>query len=330
MPVPFDIDSASDMVDLSIQKMWIKSKADLKEYHKDYYFVEPVTDYIVKDSSVTSLSSFTKVPENAVIPASSPYQGYDKSYTQGFFSGMLRITRPMWRYGIKARKLNGIVVELKKDAIRFKEQVLANVVNNLGTSSYSDTTGRYSFTVTNSGGDAVVMKSTSHTREDGGTNWNNEITDGTTVNMAFDYEALKAARKTEQAINGGIGEILDINLNKLICKKESTVHHRAQEILKAIQKGEQPGTANRESPIPFVYDIVPVPYFTGDTVWGMFDSSMNGLKYGLQCKEGMPLTIDPQFIDYDTKEIKHSAGMDFAFGFNDVRNFVFSDGDNVA
>lgn len=44
--VPFDLDSASDLTDLSIQSIWIKSKSDLKEYHKDYYYVEPVSDYI--------------------------------------------------------------------------------------------------------------------------------------------------------------------------------------------------------------------------------------------------------------------------------------------
>ena len=96
-----------------------------------------------------------------------------------------------------------------------------------------------------------------------------------------------------------------------------------------MQKGEQPGTANREAPIPFVFSIIGNPYFSSDTAYGMFDSSMNGLKYGLQYKEGMPLTLDPQFIDYDTKEMKYTSGMDFAYGWNDVRNWVLSDGTNA-
>jgi len=326
--VPFDLDAASDLTDLSIQKIWIKSKADLKEYHREYYYVEPVTDYIVKDSSITALDSFSKIPENAVIPASSPYQGFSKTYTQSFFSGMLRITRPMWRYGIKARKLEGIVTELRNDAIRFKETVLANVFNNMASTSYQETTGRYAYTVTNSGGDSAAPKSTAHTREDGGTNWNNQITDGTTVNMDFDYDGLKAAYKTAQAIKGGIGETLDINLSHLLCKKESSVYHRAQEILNGLKRGEQPGTANRESVIENRYIITANPYFSNDAYWGMIDTSMNSDKFGLQVKEGMALVLDPQFIDYDTKEIKYSAGMDFAYGFNDVRNLVLSDGTN--
>lgn len=327
--VPFDLDAAADLTDLSIQSIWIKSPSDQKEYHREYYNVESVNDLIVKDSSLTSISAFSKIAENQAIPAASPHQGFDKTYTQSFFAGMLRITRPQWRYGIQTRKLESIVVELKNDAIRFREQVLANVLVNAESASYTDTTNGLSFTVTNTGGDGQVFATTSHTREDGGTNWDNIISDGTTSNMDFDYDALKAARKTAQAILGGVGEILDINLDTLVCKKESSVHHRAQEVLNTIKTNMQPGTANREAPFGFPFKIVAIPYLTSDIEWMMFDSSKKGSKFGLQLKEGMPLTLDPQFIDYDTKEIKYSAGYDFTFGFNDVRNWVWSDGDNT-
>lgn len=327
--VPFDIDSASDLVDLSIQKIWIKSKADLTQYHKQFYNIETVTDYIVKDSSITSISTFSKIVENQRIPAASPYQGFDKAYTQGFFTGMLRITRVMWRYGITARRLQGLVNQLRNDGIRFRERVLAGPINNMATASYTDTNGLFNFTVTNTGGDGVVPKSTAHTREDGGTDWANEITDGTTSDMDFDYDALKAARTVAQAILGGVGEQLDVSLDTVIVKKESSAHHRAQEILKNIEKGEAPNTANRDSTINFPYKIVANPYLTSATAWGMFDSSMITDKYGLQLKEGMPLTLDPQKIDYDTKEMKYSAGQDFSFGFNDFRGWVLSTGLNT-
>lgn len=145
----------------------------------------------------------------------------------------------------------------------------------------------------------------------------------------FDYDAWKAALQTAQAIKGGIGEILDLKIDKLFCKKESSVHFRAQEILKSIARGEKPGTANRDGSIDASFTIVPNPYLSSDIVWGAFDSSKIGPKFGLQCKEGMPLVLDPQFIDYDTKELKYSAGMDFAYGFNDVRNWVLSSGANA-
>ena len=146
--VPFDLNAASDLTDLSIQDIWLKSPADTKEYHKSFYNVEKVNDYIVKDSSVTSVKTFSKIAENGQIPADSPHQGFDKTYTQSFFSGMLRITRPMWRYGIQARKLESLVKELKNDAMRFREQVLANPINNMTSTSYTDNTGKLGYTVT--------------------------------------------------------------------------------------------------------------------------------------------------------------------------------------
>lgn len=326
---PFDLDAASDLTDLSVQQIWIKSPADLEEYHKEYYYSEPVPDYITKDSSLTSISTFSKIPENGNIPADSPYEGFKQTYTQSFFSGMLRITRPMWRYGIQTRRLEAIVMELKNDAIRFRETVLANVLNNATSTSYTETAGKFSFPVTNTGGDGAALESTSHTREDGGTNWSNLITDGTTNNMNFDYNSWKAALKTGQAILGGVGEILDLDLDAVVCKKNSSVHFRAQEILKSIERGDGPLTADRIGAIDRSFRILDNPYLTSDTAWFAWDTSKMGPKWGLQQKEGMPLMLDPQFIDYDNKEMKYSAGSDFAYGFNDARIILASTGLNA-
>lgn len=325
---PFDLDAASDLTDLSIQEIWIKSPADLEEYHTDYYYVEPVPDYITKDSSLTSISTFSKIPENGNIPADSPYEGFKQTYIQSFFSGMLRVTRPMWRYGIQARRLEQIVMELKNDAIRFRETVLADVLNNATSTSYTETAGKFAYPVTNTGGDGAAFESSSHTREDGGPNWSNVISDGTTSNMSYDYNGWKAALKTAQAILGGVGEILDIELDKIVCKKNSSVHFRAQEVLHSVDRRENPLTTNRLGSIDRSYSILANPYLTSDTAWGAVDSSKIGPKWGLQFKEGMSLTLDPQFIDYDNKEIKYSAGSDFAYGFNDVRNWAWSTGLN--
>lgn len=327
--VPFDIDAASDLVDLSIQEIWLKSPADLKEYSKEYYNIESVTDYIVKDSSITSIDTMSKVPENGRIPADSPHQGFDKTYTQSQFAGMLRITRMMWKYGLQARRLESLVRERKNDAIRFKESVLANVLNNATATSYTETKGKLAYTVTNTGGDSAAFASSSHTREDGGSNWANIITDGTTTNMDFDYDSWKAALKVAQAIKGGVGEVLDINLDKVMVKSQSSAHHRAQEVLVSVGRREKPGTANRDGSIDAPFSIVANPYLSSDTAWGAFDSSLVGMRFGLQLKEGMALTLDPQFVDYDTKEMKYSVGTDFAYGFNDVRNWTWSTGLNA-
>lgn len=74
----------------------------------------------------------------------------------------------MWRYGIQTRRLQQIVVELKNDANRFRDTVLANPFDNMTSTSYTETAGAQgSFTHTNTGGDGLAPNSTAHTREDG-------------------------------------------------------------------------------------------------------------------------------------------------------------------
>jgi len=327
--VPFNIAAASDLVDLSIQDIWLKSPADRKEYWREIYFLDPVSDSIVKDSSITSIAAFSKISENGEIPANSPHQGFEKTYTQQYFGGMLRVTRPMWKYGVETRKLQSMVTELKNDANRFKDTVLANVFNNQASTSYTETAGSQSYTHTNTGGDGVAFRSTAHTREDGGTNWANQITDGTTTNQDFSYLGLKAAKRTAQLIRGGVGEVLDVDPNMVMVRKNSPNHHRAEEILNTIKKGDQPNTANREGPFNLSYTIHANPYFSADAPWGMIDTSMIGPKFGLQLKEGMPLSLQPQNVEYLTKEIQYTTDSDFEYGFNDARNIVLSSGANA-
>ena len=89
----------------------------------------------------------------------------------------------MWKFGIKKRDLESVVGELRNACLRKKELLAADHIDNQSATSYtvSDDNGNYSRTI--SGGDAVAFASEAHTREDGGTNWNNEVFDGTTYNM---------------------------------------------------------------------------------------------------------------------------------------------------
>ena len=122
--VPLSTDDAGDMVDVSVQKMWLKYYPDMTEYHKEFYYVDKVDDYIVKDSSLSAVDSYGYTPENAIIKAASPIQGFDKSYTQAHFTGKLRITKTMWQFGIKKRNLLEVVDSMKRRAIQIKEQIL--------------------------------------------------------------------------------------------------------------------------------------------------------------------------------------------------------------
>jgi len=327
--VPLQIADVSDLVDLSITSMFMKFRPDVKEYHKEYYNIEAVSDLTLKDSSMSAVDSYGHTVENAIIKAASPVQGFDKSYTQAWFTGKLRVSKKMWVFGIQKRKLTGVVESMKKMALQTKEQILTNPLNNLATGSYTDTSGSSNFTHDNTGGDGVVMIATTHTNEAGGTDWNNQITDGATVNMDFDYDALKAARKTGEAIRGPIGEVMDQEFNTLICKKESSVHHRAEEILGAIKRNEIPDSADNDGSAIMAFKVLAIPYLTSDTAWFMLSANNVNANYGLQMKQGLPLNLNQMQIDKDNLEMSWVIDEFYQFGFNDARNIIGSDGTNV-
>ena len=209
---------------------------------------------------------------------------------------MLPVTKQMWKFGIKKRDLERVAKSLKFACLRAREELCADRLDQSYNTSYtrSDDSGSYSVTV--SGGDAVAFISNAHTREDGGTNWNNRVTDGTTVNMDMDYDALKAAHRTASLILDPKGQKMDINLDTVVVYRGSSVAFRVKEILGAIRAGGKqsiPGSADNDAAGVPAYSVIELPYITTNTAyWWMFDSSMKGSEYGLQYKESQAITLE--------------------------------------
>ena len=184
MPNPLSLSDAADLVDLSIQQIWLKGSDKESRLFEQYFNVETgVQDYYIKDSSLSGLGYAGRIVENAAITAASPVQGFDRTYTQVQFGVLLPFTKPMWFFGIKKRNLERITDEARKACSDLRELRCADRLDQSFGTSYlaSDISGNY--TVTTTGGDGLAFISASHTREDGGTSWGNRVTDGTTVNM---------------------------------------------------------------------------------------------------------------------------------------------------
>lgn len=326
MPNPLTLSDAADLIDASIQDIFLKGSERETEQYKEVYNVETgVTDYYLKDSSLSGLSYASRIVENAAITAQSPVQGYDQTYTQVQFGVLMSFTKPMWFFGIKKRDLTNITQEARKACADKREQLCFDRLENGYNTSYTvyDDAGNYGVSI--AGGDAVAMFSASHTREDGGTAWNNIVYDGTTYNMDFEYDAIKAAHRTAAIIANPKGKKMNINLDTLVVSKGYANHFRAIEILGALRKGWQPATADNEGPGIAEYKIVATPWIeTNVDYWFMFDSSMKGPKYGLQYKESQPIQLEGPNIVFRTGEIQYKATTMFDIGFNDARNWVGS------
>lgn len=330
--VPFSLGAAADLVDKSIQTLFIKGSEGESQLFKQYYnVVTGVTDYYEKDSSLTGLGYAGRITENAVIIAQSPLQGYDKTYTQVQFGTLLSVTWAMWYFGIKKRNLEALVQEARNACADLRELRCADRLDNAWSTSYTanDESGNYSISTV--GGDGVAFISTAHTREDGGTNINNQITDGTTVNMDFEYDALKAAHRTASLVKNPKGKPMNINLDTLVCSRGSTNQYRAVEMLGAFRKGWQPATADREGAGVPDYNIVALPWITTNTdYWFMFDSRMKNPRYGLQYKESNPISLEGPHVVFKTNEIQYKAQMSFDLGHNDSRGWTGSKNTNAS
>ena len=338
MTNPLNLSDAADLIDVSIQDIWLKgSEKESRQFEQFYNVEKDVTDYYTKDSSLSGLGYAGRIVENASVTAQSPVQGYDKTYTQVQFGVLLSFTKFMWVFGIKKRNLQNITDEARKACADLRELRCADRVDQSFNTSYTanDISGNYS--INTAGGDGVAFVSNAHTREDGGANWNNRVTDGSTVNMDFEYDALKAAHRTAALIPGPQGKPTNINLDTLVVSRGYAVDNRATEILGALNKGWIAGSNDHDGPSATpsgaapTYKIIRSPWITTNTLyWWMFDSSLKGSKYGLQYKESQGIELEGPNLVFKTGEVQYKATLMFDIGFGDARGWCGSKNTNAA
>ena len=235
----------------------------------------------------------------------------------------------MWFFGIKKRNLERVTTEARKACSDLRELRCADRLDQSFGTSYSaeDISGNYSITVT--GGDGLAFVTNAHTREDGGANWSNRVTDGSTVNMDWEYDALKAAHRTAALVTNPRGKPTNIKLDTFVCTRGFATHNRAEEMLGAINKGWIVGSADRDKSATPGYKIIPTPWITTNTLyWWMFDSSMKNAIQGFQYKESQGIELEGPNIVFKTGEIQWKATMLFDMGFNNSRNWVGSQDTN--
>lgn len=332
--VPMTIDSAADLVDLSIQNIYKKmTNLDKDEVAIKMYHSEKTEDYFEKDSGLSGFGEAARITENAIITSESPIQTFDKTYTQVFHGKMAQFTLYEWKYGIKKRKLESVVKDLDGTCRRKRERLLTEYLeNSIGaTTSYtvSDDSGNYTKSVV--GGDGVALIHSAHTREDGGSSWSNVITDGTTSNMDFDTDGIKGAMYTASLIRDPKGNLMDIRPDTIVVRKGSTNYFKALEINGALGRNVKSESADRDGASFSTFKIIDLPYLTtsASDYWWMMDSKMMGPEVGLQYRESQGITLDKAHVDYKTKTIYVTSTVAFDYGHNDGRNWLGSDGTNT-
>lgn len=314
-----------DSLNKDIDELFYKGMEKQKFSIDSYFHVTDGNDYYQKDSSFTGVEIAAFTAENASVVYDAPLQGYDKTFTQTKFTAGCKISDTLWRFGIKFRGIADKVDGLADAMTRKVDTDGAGMLDNGWSTSYSDGT----LTVSTAGGNSVAFFSASQTREDGGSNWNNICYDGTTYNMDFEYDALKALRKTAAAVLGPRGQKMNFEPDTLVCKYGSSVHDRYEELMGAISRNMIPGGDENDGASKVgLPKLITLKYLANDLYWWAFDSSQLNEKFGLQWKWSVRPTILPAETTYDSQEYKRQALMYYTRGANDMRCYYGSTGAN--
>jgi len=323
---PASLPAFADLIANDIQNIYVKRSDRIAQMEK-YFNVGMTNSYYQKDSSVTGVGKSKFVGMNASVQYDAPLQGFDKTYTQKKYAHGIEIDEQCWKYGINYRKITNIVETLADGDIDKIEEDAADMLNNGYSTSYSDSEKQ---TISTAGGDSAAYFTASHTREDGGTAWNNIVYDGTTYNMDFEYDALKALRKTASAVVGPRGQQLNSMPDTIVAKTGSSVQDRYEELLANFSKNAMPGGNDNDGTakvgLPkaiFLKDL------DNDAYWFAFDSSKKNDVYGLQWLwSEKPHMLAPEIV-YDTQLYKRQSIMFYDRGGNDMRYWYASNGTNT-
>lgn len=327
---PLNLGQIADTTNVAIQKMFKKDSA-VELQLKKYYNFRTTEDYIEKDSSLSGLSEGEFTDENAEITEDVPVQGYDQTYTQEAVDVLVPFSYRAWKFGIKKRKLNNIATEINRALNRKKEKLAAERLTNGFNTTYNHTGIARVKSISLTGGDGVEPWSAAHTREDGGSNMNNVVYDGSTYSLPFDYAGLKAAHRTAALFVDSRGNPMPANLDTFVFKKGSSAAFKAKEIKAAIAKGKMPESFDNDGSAVGDFKMIELDYLTQDAYWFGFDSSTAlSDEYGFQFIESEANNLDPVNIVYKTREMQFAGHTMFQLGHNDVaRSWVASAGDSV-
>jgi len=329
MSSPFVLGQFVDATNLAIQKI-VKKEAEPELMLKKYYNFRTTQDLIEKDSSISGLKEAEFTDENAEVTEDTPVQGFDMSYTQQQVDIMLPMSYQVYKFGFTKRRLTNFTKQVLNALNRKKEKLAAERLTNGFSTTYTHTGVGKNSTISLLGGDGIEPWNTAHTREDGGTAMSNVVYDGTTYSLPFDYAGYKAAQRTAGLFVDPRGNPMPANLDTLVCKKNSSVHFKAQEILGAIKKGLIPESFDHDGSALPAFKVLALDYLTSDARWYMFDSSLLGDEYGFQHIESEANNVDPVNIVAKTREMQIVGHTLFKQGFNDcARMWVASQGDSA-
>lgn len=320
---------SADLHDPAIKKVWLATRElEDQAQWKKIATIESTTQRTLQQSEISGLTKAAYKPENAAVVKNIPVQAYDKTYTQEEFQLSLPFSKHMWMFGIENRDLTNLPTKLRVACVNRLEQLFAERLDNGWDTTYSQDSGAGSTrTVTISAADGVAVFSASHTRPDGGSNWNNIVYDDATYNMDFDEDSLEALQQVAAATPDHVGEKFRVNPDTIIFKKGSPISFKAQRFERA--KGRPETAENDGKSDALTFTRIEMDYLENSAYYYAFDSSLKNSEYGFQYKESQPIMMEGPETNFTTDQITYKAGFIGAIGVMNPRGWIASKGTNA-
>ncbi len=322
---PMLLSDAVDLYDERIQKVYLKAEKEMTKYYKSFVFEQNTDLFDYRESGFTDMGVAAEIDENGAVGYNNPDQGFDKTFTQREFGSGFHVGRKLWKFG-KHNIIKQMPQRLVYVLNRRVEQDAADFVINKGwDSSYTTADGKV---ISLTGGNGAALFSSSQSREDAGTANNNIVYNGTTYNMDFAEDALRAAYQTADAIKTGSGNQDDINLNRFVFKKDSDLHFKALQF----QKGDKEvdSDANNLNVFKGRFELAVTPYISAaNKAYYVALDSRRLEESGVKIVWSEKPNLFPVEIVYDTQSLKYQARMMYDIGHVDYRAYVGSKGNNT-
>lgn len=297
--------------------------------HDKIFRVVKAQHYITETSSNVGLTKARYRPEQDSITYEEFLQGDGKNFTQYEYAVGTKISNKLAKWN-KLGTVKALVASSANAVVRRQQFDATKKLERADATSYTHATDG-STLIDLTGGDGLALQSAVHTTTRSSTSVSNVIRDGTTSNMDLAEDALEAAETvTAPAVTDESDEVIEYELSDLFVSRNNW--WIAMRLVKT--SAGRVGTPNNDINLVYGrYKVHRLPYMdtARDEYWFLMDRMMNeSIEAGLLYIEGSNgVEKDGPFVDFDTKTIKYSWSFEAAFGHNEWRPVLVSQGDNT-
>lgn len=307
MPVPTQTGNFDKLLDRLVDEIWFDNLKKTAQMYTKLVNVESSSKASEKHLTAVGLEDWRESGEAQPATYTEALQGFEKNYVPGIWKTGYALTREM-KDDDQYDKVAAQAAKLSQTAIRtIDKEVFKMVINATNTTYYS-------------GADTAALASASHSREDGGTAWDNANT-GVLNETNLETMLVAFAERKD-----GRGELIDMNPDQLWVPPAL-----AKEAMILMKSTGRVGTTDNDINVYngclSVIESKRMGAVAGgsDTAFMIVDSNFNKSGQGMN----LYMRVNPEIgreTELETGVQKYVGYMRWSLGFTDARGVEHSTG----